>query len=95
LRQIAKALDKPLEVVPARLSAVRADLAKLHHAPIGLALKTLRNHKSNVKSALLWLEKGVPKHGGRASRAIARSPARLPTMRRGGGWCERGTRMSE
>src|SRR5215467_11650380 len=65
LRQIAKALDKPLEVIPARLGAVRADLARLHHVPAGLTLKTLRNHKSNVKSALLWLarEKGIPKHG--------------------------------
>jgi integrase len=65
LRQIAKALDKPLETMPARLGAVRADLARLHHAPAGLTLKTLRNHKSNVKSALLWLarEKGIPAHG--------------------------------
>jgi integrase len=65
LRQIAKALDRPLEVIPARFSAVRADLAQLHHAPAGLTLKTLRNHKSNVKSALRWLarEKGIPKHG--------------------------------
>jgi integrase len=65
LRQIAKALDKPLEVIPARLRAVRGDLARLHHAPTGLTLKTLRNHKSNVKSALLWLarEKGIPQHG--------------------------------
>jgi hypothetical protein len=65
LRQIAKALDKPVEVIPARLGAVRADLARLHHAPTGLTLKTLRNHKSNVKSALRWLarEKGIPEHG--------------------------------
>jgi integrase len=65
LRQIAKALDKPPEVIPARLSVVRADLARLHHAPTGLTLKTLRNHKSNVRSALRWLaqEKGIPKHG--------------------------------
>jgi hypothetical protein len=71
LRQIAKALDKPLEVIPARLSAVRADLARLHHAPTGLTLKTLRNHKSNVKSALLWLarEKRIPKHGAALSPA--------------------------
>src|SRR5262249_16249099 len=64
-RQIANALDKPLEVIPARLSAVRADLARLHHAPTGLTVKTLRNHKSNVKSALRWLarEKGIPQHG--------------------------------
>jgi hypothetical protein len=32
LRQIAKALDKPLELIPARYSAVRADLAQLHRS---------------------------------------------------------------
>jgi hypothetical protein len=53
LRQIAKALDKPLEVIPARYSAVRADLGQLHHAPAGVTAKTLQNHKSNVKSALM------------------------------------------
>jgi hypothetical protein len=65
LRQIAKALDKPLEVIPARLRAVRGDLAQLHHVPTGLTRKTLQNHKSNVKSALLWLarEKRIPRHG--------------------------------
>src|SRR5262245_8784507 len=65
LRQIAKVLDKPLVVIPARLGAVRADLARLHHVPTGLTLKTLRNHKSNVKSALRWLarEKDIPQHG--------------------------------
>jgi Phage integrase family len=65
LRQIAKALDKAPETIPARLSVVRADLARLHHAPAGLTLKTLRNHKSNVRSALRWLaqEKGIPEHG--------------------------------
>jgi hypothetical protein len=65
LRQIAKALDKPLEVIPARLTAIRADLAQLHHVPTGLTRKTLQNHKSNVKSALLWLarEKRIARHG--------------------------------
>jgi Phage integrase family len=65
VRQIAKALDKPIEVIPARFSAVRADLAQLHQVPAGLTVKTLQNHKSNVKSALLWLarEKGIPEHG--------------------------------
>ena len=65
LRQIAKALDRPMAVIPARYSAVRADLAHLHQVPAGLTAKTLQNHKSNVKSALLWLarEKGVPEHG--------------------------------
>jgi Phage integrase family len=65
MRQIAKALDKPMEVIPARYSAVRADLLGLHHVPAGLTAKTMQNHKSNTKSALLWLarEKGVPEHG--------------------------------
>ena len=65
LRQIAKALGKPLEVIPARYSALRADLINLHEVPVGLTAKTLANHKSNVKTALLWLarEKGVPEHG--------------------------------
>jgi integrase len=65
LRQIAKALDKPVELIPARYSAVRALLAHLHHAPAGVTAKTLQNHKSNAKSALLWLarEKAIPEHG--------------------------------
>jgi hypothetical protein len=65
LRQIAKALDKPPELIPARFGAVRADLTRLHHLPTGLTLKTLRNHKSNVKSALLWLarENRIPQYG--------------------------------
>jgi hypothetical protein len=65
LRQIAKALDKPLEVIPCRYSAIRAELAQLHQIPAGLTAKTMQNHKSNAKRALLWLarEKGVPEHG--------------------------------
>jgi hypothetical protein len=79
LRQIAKALDKPLELIPARLGAVRADLARLHHANTGLTLKTLRNHKSNVKSALLWLarEKRIPKHGAPLTPAWERLRAQI------------------
>ena len=46
MRQFAKALDRPLEVIPARYSAVRPYLAQLHHAPVGLTAKTLQNHKS-------------------------------------------------
>ena len=65
LRRFAKAVDKPLEAIPARYSAVRADLINLHEVPAGLTAKTLQNHKSNAKSALLWLarEKGLPEHG--------------------------------
>jgi hypothetical protein len=65
IRQFAKAKDRPLEVIPARYSAVRNDLANWHHVPAGLTAKTVMNHRSNVKGALLWLarEKGIPEHG--------------------------------
>jgi integrase len=65
LRQFAKAADRPLEVIPARYSAVRNDLAQWHHAPSGLTPKTVMNHRSNTKRALLYLshEKGIPEHG--------------------------------
>src|SRR5262245_1132109 len=65
LRQFARATDRPPEVIPARYSAVRNDLANWHHAPSGLTRKTVMNHRSNTKRALLYLsqEKGIPEHG--------------------------------
>ena len=65
LRQFAKATDRPLKIIPARYTAVRNDLAKWHHAPSGLTPKTVMNHRSNTKRALLYLsqEKGIPKYG--------------------------------
>src|SRR5262249_1016986 len=80
MRQVGKAFDKPLEIIPARYSAVPADLAQLHAAPLGLSPKTVQNHKSNVKSALLWLtrEKGLPKHGVPLARAWEPLWARIP-----------------
>jgi len=65
LRQFAKAMDRPLAVIPARYSAVRNDLANWHHAPSGLTPKTVMNHRSNTKRALLYLahEEGIPEHG--------------------------------
>ncbi|WP_416193416.1 tyrosine-type recombinase/integrase [Nitrobacter sp. TKz-YC01] len=57
LRQIAKALDKPMETLPARLTAMRFNLERLHHATVGANAKTLANQKSNVKAALRWFGK--------------------------------------
>ena len=82
VRQFAKVVDRPLEVIPARYSAVRNDLAKWHHVPAGLTPKTVMNHRSNVKGMLLWLgrEKGVPEHGAPLSaeweelRALVKDP---------------------
>lgn len=65
LTGIARAFDQPPQVIPARFSAVRARMAALHHVPLGWVPKTLANHKSNAKAALLWFarEKDVVAHG--------------------------------
>lgn len=67
MRGIAKALDRPVETIPARYSAIRTALGQLHHAPLGVTPKTLMNHKANTKAALRWLsqEKDVPEYGAR------------------------------
>jgi hypothetical protein len=65
LRQIAKGLDRPPELIPARWTSIRMQVDKLHHARMGLTFKTLANHKANVRAALRWLagEQGLPKRG--------------------------------
>jgi integrase len=65
LRQIAKAMDKPMDIIPARWTAVRFPIARLHHARVGANVKTLANHKANVRAALLWFGnvKDVPSRG--------------------------------
>src|SRR5262245_62931687 len=65
LRQIAKAMNKPMDIIPARWTAARFPVGRLHHARVGMNPKTLANHKSNVRAALLWFgnEQGVPSRG--------------------------------
>jgi hypothetical protein len=65
LNGIAKALDAPVEVIPGRYSAIRARMAALHPVPLAWTTKTLANHRSNAKAALLWFakEKDVLSHG--------------------------------
>lgn len=65
LRRIAKALDRPLETLPARWTSVRPPMSRLHSARVGLTPKTLSNHKANVKAALAWLsaEHDLPVRG--------------------------------
>ena len=57
LAGIAKAFDQPIELIPARYSAIRARMAALHHVPLDWEPKTLANHKSNTKAALIWFAK--------------------------------------
>jgi integrase len=57
LRQIAKALDRPMATLPARWTAARFNVERLHPATVGANAKTLANQKSNVKAALRWFGK--------------------------------------
>ena len=84
LRQIAKWLDRPMEVIPARWQAVRFGVSELHHARVGVTAKTLANHKSNVRAALRWFgqEHDVPHHGARLSAGWVRFCDRLDKPRR-------------
>jgi len=65
LRQIAKALGRPIESIPARWTSVRMPIAALQHAMAGNREKTLQNHKANVRRALVWFagEHDVPARG--------------------------------
>src|SRR5262249_21361752 len=49
----------------ARWTAARFPVGRLHHSRLGMNPKTLANHKSNVRAALLWFgnEQGVPSRG--------------------------------
>ena len=84
--QIAKWLDRPAAVIPARWHSVRISVAQLHHARVGVTAKTLANHKSNVRAALRWLanEHDVPQQGVRLTPEWARFRDRLdkPTRSR-------------
>jgi hypothetical protein len=79
LGQIAKWLDRPAAVIPARWHSVRISVAQLHHARVGVTAKTLANHKSNVRAALRWFgkEQPAPQYGVRLSTEWARFRDRL------------------
>ncbi len=74
LRQIAKWLDRPVEVTPARWNSLQISVGQLHHARVGVTSKTLSNHRSNVRAALRWFanEYDVPQRGVRLSPEWAR-----------------------
>src|SRR5215213_9211446 len=65
LRQIARGLDRPLELIPARWTGLRLPVSRLHHLPLGVTAKTLANHKANLRAALRWIggETGLPARG--------------------------------
>jgi integrase len=69
VRQVARWLDRPAAVIPARFNAVAMPVRQLHHARVGVTAKTLANHRSNLRAALRWFTKqhDIPRHGIRLS----------------------------
>src|ERR1700693_2820678 len=84
LRQVAKWLDRPTAVIPARQNAVQFTVDQLHYARVGCTPKTLANHKSNVRAALRWFGKSheVPQRGAPLSADWAPFRDRLDTRMR-------------
>ena len=73
-RQIAKWLDRPITLVPARWTAIQIAVGQLHHARLDVRPKTLANHRANLKAALRWFgkEQDLPQRGIRLSLEWAR-----------------------
>jgi hypothetical protein len=78
-RQVARWLDRPARVIPARWISVRMSVAQLHHARVGVTAKTVANHKSNVRAALRWFgkEHDVPRRGMPSAAALDDARDRL------------------
>ena len=55
IRRIATWIDRPPDVLPARLTALRQPVERLNAARLEVSQKTLSNHKSNLRAALNYL----------------------------------------
>lgn len=88
IRRIAKWLDAPLQLVPARWTSVRIKVDALHAAQLSVTAKTLTNHKSNLRAALRWMLDGgrAPARGAALSEAWADLSARLTKYDRARLW---------
>jgi len=74
MRFVARALDRPASLIPARWMAIRPRLAEMHASQLGVTAKTFANHRANLRAALNFFsaEKNVPRRGTRLSEAWSR-----------------------
>jgi integrase len=70
IRRIAVWIDRPLETLPARVTALRQPIERLNSARLGVAQKTLANQKSNLRAGLNYLSG----QGLTLARGVALSP---------------------
>ena len=62
---LAKAIGRPPESIPCRMTSLRHHIGRLNAATLGWEQKTLANHKSNVKAAInhFMKVKNIPTRG--------------------------------
>ena len=65
MRFVARALDRPPSLIPARWMAVRPRLEELHPSQLGVTPKTFASYRANVRAALnlFCAEKNVSRRG--------------------------------
>ena len=56
LRKMADYLDRPLPMIPARISGISQQVMALHPARLGVNGKTFANHRANARAALNWFK---------------------------------------
>ena len=56
LRKVADYLDRPLPMIPARISGISQQVMALHPARLGVNGKTFANHRANARAALNWFK---------------------------------------
>lgn len=54
IRQMAKYLDMPVSLIPARITGVGSKITALHPAQLNLNPKTFANHRATTRKALNW-----------------------------------------
>lgn len=83
MRFVARALDRPPSLIPARWTAVRARVEEMHPSQLGVTGKTFANHRANVRAALnlFCAEKNVPRRGTPLSEPWSRLWASIDRVR--------------
>jgi integrase len=73
MRFVARALDRPPSLIPARWTAVRPPLEEMRPFQLGVTPKTFANHRANMRAALnfFYAEKNVSRRGTPLSEACS------------------------
>ena len=71
LRKMADYLDRPLSMIPARISGISRQVMALHPVRLGVNGKTFANHRANTRAALNWFKDSMNGWGREAAMSTA------------------------